>query len=132
MKENLLACQRKEQVAFWNKFEVEIDKTDLAAVTKFTLKNLVKLWVRKQLNGLPFTTEGYGRAKNILQTKYGHTSKVIINANIKNILALLVISGTHPTKIHDFYKTLMYNLKWFDTIAKMADCKALGRGVLKK
>ena len=56
-------------LAFWNKFEADIDKTDLHAVTKFAyLKELVEPRVRKGINGLPFISEGYECAKNILQT----------------------------------------------------------------
>ena len=59
-------------LSFWNKFEAEIDSTDLPAVTKFAyLKELVEPRVRKGIDGLPFTTEGYGRAKSILKSKRG-------------------------------------------------------------
>ena len=54
-------------LAFWNKFEAEIDKTGLPEVMKFTyLKELVEPRVRKGIDGLPFTSEGYKRVKNIL------------------------------------------------------------------
>ena len=47
-------------------------------VTKFAyLKELVDPRVRKGIDGLPFTSEGYERAKNILQTNYGQTSEII-------------------------------------------------------
>ena len=56
-------------LAFWNKFEAEIDKTDLPAITKFAyLKELVEPRVGKGIDGLPFISEGYEHAKNILQT----------------------------------------------------------------
>ena len=89
-------------LTFWNKFEAEIDKTDLPAVTKFAyLKELVEPRVIKGIDGLPFTSEGYQRAKHILKTNYGQTSE-IINAYVENILELPVISGANPAKIHDF------------------------------
>ena len=119
-------------LAFWNKFEAEIDKTGLPAVTKFAyLKELVEPRVRKGIDGLPFTSEGYERAKNILQTNYGQTSE-IINAYVENIQGLPVISGTHPAKIHDFFETLLYNVQSLETLGKTSDCKALVRGVLNK
>ena len=72
-------------LAFWNKFEAEIDKTGLPAVTKFAyVKDLVEPRVRKGIDGLRFTSEGYERAKNIFQTNYGQTSE-IINAYVENI-----------------------------------------------
>ena len=119
-------------LAFWNKFEAEIDKTGLPAVTKFAyLKELVEPRVRKGIDGLPFTSEGYERAKNILQTNYGQTSE-IVNAYVENIQGLPVISGTHPAKIHDFFETLLYNVQSLETLGRTSDCKALVRGVLNK
>ena len=45
---------------FWNKFQAEIDKANLASVTKFAyLKELVDQRVRSEIDGLPFTTEGF-------------------------------------------------------------------------
>ena len=42
------------------------------AVTKFSyLKELLEKKVRVNVDGLPFNSEGYERAKNILKTKYG-------------------------------------------------------------
>ena len=63
---------------FWNKFCIEIDATDLPPVTKFAnLKELVLPKVRGDIDGLPFNTEGYERAKNILKSEYGKTSEII-------------------------------------------------------
>ena len=53
-------------LSFWNKFEAEIDSSDLPAVTKFAhLKELLESNVCESIDGLPFTSEGYQRAKNI-------------------------------------------------------------------
>ena len=55
---------------FWNQFEAEIDKAEVAAMTKFSyLKELVDPKVRSTIGGLPFTTESYERAKNIPSTE---------------------------------------------------------------
>ena len=55
---------------FWGQFAVEIDKSDIGQVTKFSyLKELLVPKVRAVINGLPFNSEGYTRAKNILMTK---------------------------------------------------------------
>ena len=54
---------------FWNQFEAEIDRSEVAGVTKFSyLKELVDRKLKTAIDGLPFTTEGYERAKNILKT----------------------------------------------------------------
>ena len=63
---------------FWGQFESEIDKASLAPVTKFSyLKELVIPSVRVIIDGLPFNSEGYERAKNILLAKYGQNSEIV-------------------------------------------------------
>ena len=50
----------------------EIDKADLAPTTKFVyLKEMLDPGIRTKVDGLPFTIEGYERAKTILQSEYG-------------------------------------------------------------
>ena len=65
-------------LTLWSKFVAEVDSTDLAAVSKFAyLKELIEPKVRINIDGLPFTTEGYARAKNILQKEYGKQSEIV-------------------------------------------------------
>ena len=65
----------------------------MAAVTKFAyLKDLLEPKVRAGIDGLPFSSEGYERAKNILRTKYGKMSE-IVNAYVHNIMGLPVVCG---------------------------------------
>ncbi|CAB4006943.1 Hypothetical predicted protein [Paramuricea clavata] len=68
---------------FWNTFEAEIDSVNLLpSVSKFGyLKELLEPKVRVDIDGLPFTTEGYERAKNVLKSEYRKSSE-IINAHI--------------------------------------------------
>lgn len=55
-------------------------------MTKFSyLKELVDPKVKTAIDGLPFTTEGYRRAKNILESKYGQMSE-IVNAYVQKII----------------------------------------------
>ncbi|XP_066028534.1 myosin-6-like [Pocillopora verrucosa] len=117
---------------FWNKFQAEIDKANLASVTKFAyLKELVDPKVRAEIDGLPFTTEGYERAKNILIGEYGKTSE-IVNAYVQNIANLPVITGTQPAPIHEFYKKLVYNVQSLETLGKLKDVTGNVRSVLDK
>ena len=52
---------------FWNQFESYKEKSELSPVSKSSyLKELVSPKVRSLIDGLPFTTEGYTRAKNTL------------------------------------------------------------------
>ena len=57
---------------FWGQFSETIDKTNVAAITKFSyLRELLDFKVKKTVEALPFTSEGYNRAKSILQEKFG-------------------------------------------------------------
>ena len=76
--------------------------------------------VKTAIDGLPFTTEGYQRAKNILKSKYGQMSE-IVNASVQNITALPVITGSHPRKIHDFYEKLLFNVQSLETLGKLTE-----------
>ena len=50
----------------------------MAAVTKFSyLKELVDPKVKTAIDSLPFRTEGYQQAKNILESKYGQMSEIV-------------------------------------------------------
>ena len=82
-------------------------------------------------DGLPFKTEGYERAKNILQSVYGRTSERV-NAYIQNLMSLPVITGSQPKKVHEFYKKLVYNVQSLETLGKLRDVAENTRAVLDK
>ena len=110
-------------LTFWSKFEAEIDKSDLAPTTKFAyLKEMLEPSIRNEVDGLPFSSEGYERAKTILNSEYGKTSE-IVNAYIQNIMNLPVITGSQPSKVHEFYKTLLFNVQSLETLGKLQDVK---------
>ena len=117
---------------FWNQFEAEISRTEVAAVTKFSyLNELVGPKVKTAIDGVPFTTEGYQRAKNILKSKYGQMSE-IVNAYVQNIMALPVITGSHPRKIHEFYEKLLFNVQSLETLGKLTDINGYVRMSIDK
>ena len=118
---------------FWNIFEAEIDKcSDLVGVTKFAyLKDLLEPKVRTGIDGLPFSSEGYMHAKNLLKSKYGKTSE-IVNAYVQNIMALPIISGTNPVKIHQFYEKLLFNVQALETLGKLKEVNGYVRTSLDK
>ena len=119
-------------LTFWNKFVAEIDSAELSAVTKFAyLKEFVKPKVRADIDGLPLTTEGYERAKNILKGEYRKTSEVI-NAYVQNILDLPVVKGTDPVEINNFYKTLLFNVQSLETLGKLERVNGMTQSVLDK
>ena len=109
---------------FWNIYEAEIDKcSDMAAVTKFAyLKDLLEPKVRAGIDGLPFSSKGYERAKNILRNKYGKMSE-IVNGYFQNIMGLPVISGANPAKINQFYEALSFNVQALETLGKLREVK---------
>jgi len=117
-------------LSFWNKFKAEVDSTGLPPVTKFAyLKELVEPKVKTDIDGLPLTSEGYERAKNILKSEYGKTSE---NAYVQNILGLPVVTTDHPREVNQFYKTLLYNVQSLETLGKIERVNGMARSVLDK
>ena len=60
--------------------------------------------MKKTVEALPFTAEGYNRAKSILKSTYRKESEVV-KAYTKEIMKLPHISNANPKKIHEFYET---------------------------
>ena len=56
----------------------------------------------KDIDGQPFTEEGYENAKAILEAEYGQPTE-IVNVYIKNITELPIIAGANPRKVKEFY-----------------------------
>ena len=55
---------------FWQQYEASIGAADIPNVTKFSyLKELLEPKIRALIEGLPLSSEGFERAKNILKTK---------------------------------------------------------------
>ena len=106
---------------FWGQFVEGIDKSEMAAITKFSyLKEFVDPKVRKSIDGLPFTAEGYEKAKAILIERYGNVSEVV-KAYVKDILDLPKINGNQPRKIHLFYERLLYDVQSLETMGKLTE-----------
>ena len=101
---------------FWNQFKTEIDQQDhIGPVTKYScLKGFLLPHVRKLVDSLPFTFEGYFRAKAILQAKFGKPT-VLVNSHINCIISVPVVFGSHPNKVHDFYEKLMSSVQALKT-----------------
>lgn len=59
--------------------------------------------MRADINGSPFTEEGYENVKAIVEAKYGQSTE-IVNAYVKNIMKLPIITGTNRHKVKEFYK----------------------------
>ena len=88
------------------------------------LKELVSLKVRSLIDGLPFTTEGYTRAKIILVKKFGKHSGVA-NAHVQNIMSLPHINNSNPYKIYEFSEKLLSSVQALETIRKLKETNGL-------
>ena len=77
--------------------------------------------VRLLIHSLPFTSEGYTRAKNVLLTKYGKPSEVAIPK-----------SSANPQKIHDFSEKLLCSVQALDTMGKIKEMNGYVRVTLDK
>ena len=117
---------------FWNTFTEEIDRAELPGTSKFSyLKEYLGPKVRPLVESLPFNTEGYTRAKTILESKYGRTSE-IVNAHIQKIMDLPTVNGTHPSKVNEFYETLLKNVQALETMGKLESVNGYVRNVLDR
>ena len=111
---------------------MEIDATDLPAVTKFAyLKELLVTKVRSDIDGLPFNSEGYEKAKTILKSEYGKTAE-ILHAYINNVMGLPTRTSTSPKEIDEFYKRLLFNVQSLETLGKLREVSGNVRTVLDK
>ena len=63
---------------FWGQFSETIDKTSVAAITKFSyLRELLDSKAKRTIEALPFMPEGYNRAKSPLIEKHGKESEIV-------------------------------------------------------
>ena len=96
---------------FWNQFETEINQVQISLISKFSyLKKRLAPKIRLLVDVLPFTSEGYARAKSTLTSKYGKPSEVVV-AHIQCISSLPVISNCNPNRIQEFYKKLTISVR---------------------
>lgn len=104
---------------FWGQFTENIEKTAVPPITKFAyLCELLSAKVKHTVEALPFTPEGYNRAKTILQERYCKQSE-IVKACTREILDLHVIYNADPKKIHEFSEKLMYCVQALETLKKL-------------
>ena len=115
-----------------NQFESEIDKAEIGLVSKFSyLKELLIPRVRLPTDGLPFTFEGYSRAKPILLRMFVKSTR-IADAHIQCITSLPVIQNSYPNRLHDFYEKLVISVSPLDTMNKLKEINGYVRLTLDK
>ena len=104
---------------FWGQFSEAIDKSSIAPISKLTyLLELLEPKVKRSVEALPFTAEGYNRAKAILEDKYGKQSEVV-KCYVKEIVELPYITSANPRKIAEFYEKLSHSVQALETIGKL-------------
>ena len=87
---------------FWNQFMEIIDKATMPGVMKCVyLKSFLDQKVKHSIEGLPFLSKGYNRAKSILLDKYGKDSEIIKDYT-QQIFDLPFIPNQNLHRIHDF------------------------------
>lgn len=87
--------------------------------------------VGRTIEALPFTAEGYNRAKSILQERFGKEHE-IIKAYAKEILVLLTVTSANPNKINEFSAKLRYCVKALQTLGKLEQVNGAVSMKLKK
>ena len=76
------------------------------------------------IDGLPFTAEGYARAKSLLTSRYSKPSEVTA-AHIHCISSLPVILNFNPNRIKTFYEKLTIGVQTLETMKKLKDIKVM-------
>lgn len=88
-------------------------------MTKFTyLLELLEPNVKRVVKSLPFSPEGYNRAKVILKDKYGKETE-IEKCYVGEILDLPNISEANPRKIANFCDKLTHSVQALETMGKL-------------
>ena len=117
---------------FWGQYSESIDKTNVPPVTKFTyLRELLDARVRKTVEALPQTAEGYNRALSILKDRFGKESE-IVKAYVKEILDLPYTPGGNPKRIHEFYEKLSYSVQSLETLKLLHEVNGMVSLTLEK
>ena len=77
----------QDWVRFWGQFESQIEKSAVDDVTNFSyFKELFDIKVRRLIDGLPFTSEGYAKARDLLNKRYRQTIAKLLVQTLKPFL----------------------------------------------
>ena len=119
-------------VRFSDQFNAMVDLQNVSPITKFShLKELVEPHIRRAIDCLPFTEEGYKRGLKYLEEKYGHPSEVA-GSYVVSIIELPSITERDVPKIHRFYEQLLFNVQSLETLEKLDTIQGTVYYVMKK
>ena len=117
---------------FWSTFMTDIDASSLPETSKFSyLKELLSPKVRYLVDGLPFSADGYNRAKTILKQKFGQESE-IISAHVSKIMSLKEVPSNNPVQIQQFYEKLVCHVQALETMDKLSSVNGYTRTILDR
>eukprot|EP00794_Sanderia_malayensis_P005066 gene5068-biopygen4123 len=106
-------------VRFWSLFKTQIDKAQISDEAKFSyLRQLVVPKVRATIEKLPTDSQGYQKAKSMLEERYGDPAEVV-NVHVQKIISLPAIHGTRKQRIHDFYDQLLGHVQALNTLGRL-------------
>ena len=110
---------------FWGQYSEIIDKTNVPPVTKFTyLRELLDAKVRKTVEALPHSVEGYNRAVSILKDRFGKQSE-IVKAYVKEILELPYNPTGTPKRIYEFHDKLFHSVQSLETLNSLHEVNGM-------
>lgn len=90
-------------------------------VTKFTyLQELLDDRVRKTIDALSHTAEGYSRGVATLKERFGKESE-IVKGCVREILNLPYTPTANPKRIHEFFDTLSHRLQSLETLKQIKE-----------
>ena len=97
------------------------------------MKELVQSIQRYEnlIDGLPFTPDGYQKAKDLLSRRFGKTSEVV-GSYVRHILELPTIRERDVKKIHEFYEILLFNVESLQTLKSINKLDAAVRFTFDK
>ena len=117
---------------FWGQYSETIDKTNVPPVTKFTyLRELLDAKVRKTVEALPHSAEGYKRAVSILKDRFGKESE-IVKGYVKEILELPYTPTGNPKRIHEFHDRLSHCVQSLETLKSLHEVNGMVSLTLEK
>ena len=101
-------------------------------MTKFTyLRELLDAKVRKTVEALPHSAEGYNRAVSILKDRFGKESE-IVKAYVKEILELPYTPTGNPKRIHEFHDRLSHSVQSLETLKSLHEVNGMVSLTLEK
>ena len=117
---------------FWGQYSETIDKSNVPPVTKFAyLRDLLDAKVRKSVEALPHSAEGYNRAVSILKDRFGKESE-IVKAYVKEILELPYTSTGKTKRIHEFFDKLSHSVQSLETLKSLHEVNGMVSLTLEK